>query len=279
MKPTFFGFGSTPLLINDLLVVQVGGVVDGKPVNTVALGVGTGELMWSAQHDWGASYASPVPAKMHGRDCVFVFAGGESRPPIGGLLIIDAKNGKILSEVPHRADIAESVSASSPVLLDSSRVLVSEAYSAGAICVEINEKFSARTAWNAENFGTYWMTPIARDGCVFGFAGMSERLAELVCHDVGSGKELWRSDLGGGFSRASLLQTGDGFLCLGEYGDLAWLELSRVGVKIRSRVKLFEAPETWTLPAVANGRLYVCQHEPGRGGTKPRLICYDFRAP
>jgi hypothetical protein len=108
---------------------------------------------------------------------------------------------------------------------------------------------------------------------------MNERLAELVCHDGASGKELWRTDLDGSFARGSLLQTAVGILCLGEFGDLAWLDLSSKGAKVLSRTKLSHAPETWTLPAVANGRLYVCQHEPGRGGTKPRLICYDFRAP
>ena len=43
--------------------------------------------------------------------------------------------------------------------------------------------------------------------------------------------------------------------------------------------KLFDAPETWTLPALSHGLLYVQQNEPGRAGTKPRLICYDLRAP
>ena len=124
----------------------------------------------------------------------------------------------------------------------------------------------------------YWMTPLVREGCVFGFAGLSDRLAELVCHEIGSGRELWRSDLGGVFGRGSLLATGDGVLCLGELGELAWLELTPKGARVVERCTLFEAPETWTLPALSRGLLYVQQNEPGRGGTKPRLICYDLRA-
>ena len=278
MKPTFFGFGSTPLVVGKTLVVQVGGVIDGQAVNTVGLDVTTGKVVWKAKHEWGASYASPIPAELHGRSCVLVFAGGESRPPSGGLLVINAKDGAILSAIPHRADIAESVNASSPIRVDAQRLFVSEAYTAGGLCAEIDAAFRARTAWKAENFGMYWMTPLVKDGCVYGFAGMSERLAELACHDAASGKELWRTDLGGGFARGSLLQTADGVLCLGEFGELAWLDLSPKGAKVLSRTKLFNAPEAWTLPAVANGRLYVSQNEPGRGGTKPRLICYDFRA-
>ena len=278
MGPAFFGYGSTPLVMGSRLIVQIGGEVIGKKVNTAAFDTATGKLLWTAAHEWGASYASPIPATLHGRECVLVLAGGESRPPSGGLLIIDAANGTVLGSAPHRADIAESVSASSPVVIGS-RIFVSEAYSAGGACFDVAPDFSIKPAWTAEHFGLYWMTPLVRDGCLFGCAGMNERLAELSCHDITSGKELWSSDLGGGFGRASLLAVDGGVLCLGEFGDLAWLDLSPKGASIKSRAKLFNAPETWTLPAISRGRLYVSQNEPGAGGTKPRLICYDFREP
>jgi hypothetical protein len=283
MAPAFFGYGSTPLVIGQRLVVQIGGQIDGKPVNSAAFDVATGKLLWTAVHEWGASYASAVPAVLHGRECVLVFAGGKSRPATGGLLVIDAADGRVLCAESHRAEIAESVNASSPVVAASeaghpARVFVSEAYTAGGLCVEIAKDFSCRPAWHAGNFGMYWMTPLVRDGCLFGFAGMNDRLAELVCQHIPSGRELWRSDLGGVFGRGSLLATGDGVLCLGESGDLAWIELSRTGARVLERCKLFEAPETWTLPALSHGLLYVQQNEPGRAGTRPRLICYDLRA-
>ena len=278
MGPAFFGYGSTPLVMGSRLIVQIGGKVDGKLVNTVAFDTATGRLLWTAANEWGASYSSPIPATLHGRECVLVFAGGESRPPTGGLLIIDAATGVVLGSAPHRADVAESVSASSPVVIGS-RVFVSESYSAGGACFEVAPDFSIKPAWRAENFGLYWMTPLVREGCLVGSAGQSERLAELVYHDIASGKELWRSDLGGGFGRASLLAVGGGVLCLGEFGDLAWLDLSAKGATVKSRAKLFNAPETWTVPALSRGLLYVSQNEPGSGGTKPRIICYDLRAP
>ncbi len=282
MGSAFFGYGSTPLVLGSRLIVQVGGKLDGKPVNTVALDAATGKTVWAAEHEWGASYASPIPAKLHGRECVLVFAGGESRPPTGGLLVIDAADGKVLAAGAHRADVAESVSASSPVVVSAeegkpARVFVSETYDAGGACFEIAPDFSIKPAWKAENFGLYWMTPVVRDGCIFGFAGQSDRLAELVGHDLASGRELWRSDLGGGFGRASLLAVDGGVLCLGEFGDLAWLDLSSKGATVKSRAKLFNAPETWTLPALVRGRLYVSQNEQGAAGTKPRIICYDLR--
>jgi outer membrane protein assembly factor BamB len=282
MGPAFFGYGSTPLVLDGRLIVQVGGEYDSKPVNTAAFDSATGKLLWIAAHEWGASYASPVPATLHGRECLLVFAGGESRPPTGGLLVIDARTGAVLGAAEHRADIAESVSASSPVVLSAepgkpARVFVSEAYGSGGVCFEIAADFSIKPAWQTDKCGLYWMTPLVRDGCLYGFDGMSERLAELVCYDIATGKERWRSDLGGGFGRGSLLAVDGRVLCLGEFGDLAWLDLSPKGAVVKSRAKLFNAPETWTLPAISRGLLYVSQNERGAAGTKPRIICYDLR--
>jgi outer membrane protein assembly factor BamB len=284
MGPAFFGYGSTPLVLGSRLIVQFGGHIAGKAVNTAAFDVASGKLLWNAEHEWGASYASPVPAKLHGRECVLIFAGGESRPPTGGLLVIDATNGGVLASAEHRAEIAESVSASSPVVVSSepgkaASIFVSESYTAGGACFSIAPDFSIKPAWKNESFGLYWMTPLVQDGCIFGFAGQSERLAELICCDAANGRELWRNDLGGSFGRGSLLAVDGAVLCLGEFGDLAWLELSRKGVAIKSRAKLFNAPETWTLPAISRGRLYASQNERDAAGRPPRLICYDFRVP
>jgi hypothetical protein len=157
LKPSFFGRGSTPLALGDRLILNIGGK-DG--VCVAALDTATGKTLWMAKHEWGASYASPIPATFHGRECVLDFAGGESRPPTGGLLCIDAKTGEVLNATPHRASIAESVSASSPVVIGD-RVFVSESYGSGGELVEIAPDFSAHTKWKSNRFGIYFMTPIS----------------------------------------------------------------------------------------------------------------------
>lgn len=277
LAPAFFGTGSTPLVLGSRLILNVG-ASDGTSV--LALDTATGRELWKAKHEWGASYASPIPATLHGRECVLVFAGGQSRPPTGGLLALDAATGEILNATPHRPELAESISASSPVLADAQRglVFISEAYGAGGVMIEIAPDFSAKVAWRTDALGAYWMTPLVHDGALFGFDGLNQRLAALVGLDIATGKQLWRDELGGKFQRGSLLAANGAVLCLGENGDLAWLELSRKGAVVKTQAKLFNAPETWTMPALSGGLLYVCQNEPGAGGTKPRVICYDLRA-
>ena len=78
--------------------------------------------------------------------------------------------------------------------------------------------------------------------------------------------------------RASLLQTGNEFLALSEFGSLLRMNLSPDGWKIKQKTQLFFAPETWTLPALSQGLLYVMQNDNDRlSGASRRLLCYDFR--
>ena len=273
LSGTFFGHGGSPLITDGKLIVSLG-TEDGKSL--VALDPATGKELWTAASPWGASYASPIPAVLNKKNCILALQGGMDQPPTGGLLVVDAANGSVLAKYPHRAKMWASVSASSPVVAGN-RVYVSEAYTEGGLCVEIGPDFAAKPAWRAKSFDTYFTTAVLQEGLLFGFAGQHQQNAELACYKVASGQEEWRDDLGGKFQRGSLLRVDGAFLCLGENGDLAWLDLNAKGAKVLAQAKLFHAPETWTLPALANGRLYVSQNQPGSGGTKRRVICYELK--
>ena len=273
LLPTFFGQGGTPLVVGGRVIVSLG-TTDGKSV--VALDAATGKEVWAAKHAWGSSYSSPIAATIHGRACVLAFQGGMDEPPTGGLLIIDANTGAVLSATPHRAKMFASVNVSAPVAVGA-RIFVAEAYTEGGLCVEIAPDFSAKAEWRAPKFDTYLVTAIPHEGHLYGAAGQHAQNAELACYDIATGKELWRDDLGGKFQRASLLRVDGAFLCLGENGDLAWLDLSPKGAVVKAQAKLFHAPETWTPPVLSDGRLFVCQNQLGSSGTKARLVCYELR--
>ena len=58
------------------------------------------------------------------------------------------------------------------------------------------------------------------------------------------------------------------------------MDLTPKGAQETRRVDLFRARQTWTLPVVSRGLLYVVQHERDLTTRQPpRLICYDLRAP
>ena len=286
----FFGTASTPLIEGDALIVNVG--APGGPT-VVAFALETGDELWRAGTEWGASYASPIPATIHGQRRIFVFAGGESQPPSGGLLVLDPADGAIDFEFPWRSRTFESVNASCPVVFNN-QVFISASYRAGGALLSISPDFEYTLDWTTPDFALHFNTPIYRDGYLYGFDGRNMGDASLACLDAENGTIVWRAtpewaesfELNGrvqerlmGTARGSLLAADGDFLCLGELGHLLWLRLGSGGFEEISRTWLFAARECWNLPVLSHGLLYISQNTRDLlTGSEPRLLCYDLRA-
>ena len=286
----FFGTASTPLVEGGLLIVNVG-APSGPCV--VGFDTATGDAVWQAGTTWGPSYASPVPAVVHGHRRVFVFAGGESRPPAGGLMSINPATGHVDFEFPWRSRTYESANASCPVVFDN-QVFISASYRTGGVLLEIRPDFTHRVAWTTQDFALHYNTAVHRDGYLYGFDGRNSGDASLACVDAETGQVVWRENpewketfRSGGRNverlmstyRGSLLSVDGQFLCLGELGHLLWVDLTPDGYEEVSRAWLMGARESWTLPVLSRGLLYVMQNTRDVfQGTNPRLLCYDMRA-
>lgn len=298
----FFGSGSSPIIWNDYILQNIGGrdESDGEGVCVIALDKLTGKEAWRVEDVWGASYSSPIIATLRGKECLLVLAGGESRPAIGGLLCINPRTGEVYSRFPWRADKFESVNASTPLAIDDTRVFISETYKIGGVMLEFDKKLQPTPLWKSRDCGMHWMTPVVKDEHLYGFAGRNEPDAFLGCFELRTGKEVWRDELrwsrefvlqgsskrrGGNtvrtwsFFRGSLLQVQDSFIGLGELGTLARFDLSPSGPGMSQKADLFAARETWSLPVLHRGLLYIGQHSNDMTtGKKARLLCYDLRA-
>ena len=298
----FFGAVGTPLLVGDRLVVNVGKV--GGP-SVAAFHKLTGRLIWVSGTKWGPSYASPRLVTIHGKKRVLVFAGGESRPSTGGLMVIDPDTGKLEIEFPWRSKKYESVNASCPLVVGGNRIFVSASYQTGSALLEVGKDLAShKVVWtmpDAEHntepgqLGLHWCTPLVKDGYLYGFDGRNEPDASLVCVDLKVGKVKWRAEpeweqtvkvqgveqtLTLSTLRGSFLQADGQALVLGELGQLMWMDLSPEGYKITQRSSLFLARESWCPPVISRGLLYISQNmrDPVTR-TGPRLICYDLRRP
>jgi len=285
----FFGTSGTPLVEGNLLVLIVG--APGGPT-VLGLDKRTGKEVWRAGKDWGPGYASVTPAAIHGKRRLMVFAGGDSEPPAGGLLSVDPANGKVDFAFPWRSKSYESVNASCPVVFEN-KVFVSASYKTGGALVEVQPDFSHKVVWTSPEFGMHFMTPVYKEGFLYGFDGRNEPDASLACMDVKTGKIVWRHvpewmeefSVGGqaqkrmlGTYRGSLLAVDGRFLCLGEFGHLLWMDLTPRGYKELARCWLFGATQTWALPVISRGLLYLTQNTRDvLKGAGPRLLCYDLR--
>ena len=296
LDQNFFGVGASPLLEKDLLIINVGA----KDACVVAFQVKTGKIQWTATapQDWGPSYASPIPATMHGQRRIFVFAGGESRPATGGLLCINPTDGSVDFTFPWRGRRYESVNASSPAIVDDDKVFISECYGKGGTLLQVlspdNGKLAVKQLWETDKLGTHFMTVLPLAGHLYGADGHGPNNCPLVCLELASGDEKWRTEpdlseivttpagetkkLMLNTDRCHLLQADNKTLCLTEWGHLLWLDLSPAGCKVTSRTWLFAAGETWSPPMLSRGLLYVNQNSPDLLNKRPRrLICYDLR--
>lgn len=289
----FFGSGTSPLVISGLVIVNLG-ASDDRCV--CAFDLKTGALRWTTKHEWGQSYASPIPARLHGKERVLVFAGGKSEPSTGGLLNIDPVTGAAVDAFFWRARRYPSVNAQTPVLCGPDRVFISQAYvdrdspCNGGVMLRAGEDGKFTAQWKAPDFGCHWCTPVYHDGHLYAFSGEKDKQCQLVCHDAATGTLKWSEHLtwplhaGGqeipmGLYRGSLLKVGSRFLCLGEWGTLCWLDLTPNGAKMLSKFQPFVAQQSWTLPALSHGLLYVSKNEADKlNGSPPALICYDLRA-
>ena len=65
---------------------------------------------------------------------------------------------------------------------------------------------------------------------------------------------------GGGHRSGALLAVDGQYLYVGEFGHLFWLGLTPQGYAETSRAWLFAARESWTLPVLSRGLLYVRQN-------------------
>ena len=154
---------------------------------------------------------------------------------------------------------------------------------------------SFKPLWTNESFGTHFMTAVREDNYLYGVDGHGPHDAFLVCVELETGKEVWRTQpeweqtvdgrtgprkMRLGTYRAWLMPVDGRHLMLGEFGHLLWVDLSPQGFKERSRAQLFLAGETWTPPVLSRGLLYICQNTPGSDAATsahPRLLCYDLR--
>ncbi|MEM6979805.1 MAG: PQQ-binding-like beta-propeller repeat protein [Planctomycetota bacterium] len=228
----FFGVGSSPLVIDDMVLVMVGGspaedqsVAPGQlnrvsPNGSlvVAFDRKNGQIRWKTGDDL-ASYSSPRPMIIGDRTVALFFARDS-------LHVIDPKDGRDLGSVYHRAAILESVNAMMPVVLGD-QVFISDCYDLGSACYRIaisDDKATFTEIWKdppgrrrEQAIRSHLSTPILKDGFLYACSGRNAPDSDFRCVDFNTGDVQWTA-LERGRSTATLL--GDVLLILKEAGTL-----------------------------------------------------------
>lgn len=206
----FFGLASSPLVVGDLVMVNIGG--PGAGVG--AFKVSTGEVAWKLTDD-EAGYASPVMTGT-GPDALALFFTR------AGLVAVQPSTGSLVLTRPWRSRQHASVNAASP-LVSGTQIFLTASYGTGALLLnrtgnQVSDIWSGDSALSA-----HYATPVLVDGYLYGFHGRTESKPAFRCVEWTSGKVMWSVD---GFGAGTVVSTGKLLVALLESGELAVLEAS-----------------------------------------------------
>jgi outer membrane protein assembly factor BamB len=236
-EPPEYGFGASPVVMGDMLVVVVGAR---KGKSLAAFDKANGNVLWTALDD-KIGYSTPREVAIDGTSQIIVLMGE-------ALVGVSPKDGKEYWRREWKTE--QDANVTSPVI-SGSRLFISTGYSTGCALFELSVKDgkpSAEKVWANKEMKNYFSTSVLVDNYLYGFNNN-----KLTCLDFRSGKAGWNS---GGFNRGSLLAADGKLIIFGDKGLLALAEVSPDAYKELSKFQFCEA-RTWTVPTLSGGRLFV----------------------
>lgn len=302
----FFGVGSSPVLEDGKLIVQVGGQPDS---NIVAFDAATGKTLWqnggaktwdgALMHGWPgepfvkwdvahpafqkmSSYCTPVLATIHGKRHVLTVTRQ-------GLISLDPATGAHHFSFWFRSPREETVNAMTPVVSGDLILISSAYYRSGSVLLRVRpDGKGVDEVWRSLALEMHWSQPNLVAGHVFGFSGRNEPDGVLRCVEFATGKVKWERDerwpnashskLRAGeappnvFGRGSAIFADGKLFALGEAGLLG---LFKPNTEKVAEVSRWQVPgltyPCWGAPILAGKRLFL--------RSENKLICLDVAKP
>lgn len=238
----YFGAGSSPLIEEDRVIVNVGGAKAGAGL--VAFDLASGRDLWTAT-DERASYAAPTAATFDGRRIVLCVA----RLNCVGL---DPADGQVLFEIPFGRR-GPTVNAATPVVLGDTFFLTAS-YGVGAVLARVASGEAEELWRKSDLLSSQYTTPIESQGVLFGIDGRDDLPpAHLRCIDPQAGKVLWSED---NFGYATLIRAGERLIIVRTDGEIVLARANPDRFEPLARHRLTR-DTLRALPALSSGRLYL----------------------
>jgi outer membrane protein assembly factor BamB len=243
--PRFY-VASSPLLIGDLCIVQLGGQGNGA---VVAFELKTGDVKWKAAGD-GPAYASPVPMTVDGTEMLVA----QTEKSLVGLTLSD---GKIQWQIPTPAKRMMQ-NAVSPIV--SGQVVIFSGQGNGTRAVQITKNgdaYAPKDLWSNEQVGGSFNTPVLKDNLLFGLSNNGN----IFCLDAPTGKTMWTStEKRGSRGFGSIVDAGPVLLALTNDSRFFVFKPSEKGYEELANIKVSDAP-TYSQPVAAGNRVYIEDQE------------------
>ncbi len=261
-----WGISASPLVYDDLLIMQIGGTPD---CCIVALERSTGKERWRASSD-RAQYSAPIVIRQAGHDVVVVWTGDN-------IIGLAPTSGAIHWQIPFTPSKMP-IGVPTPIV-EGDRLFVSSFYDGSMMLRVPTESLTAEKLWSVrgsdekrtEALHSMIGTPIFRDGYLYGV----DSYGQLRCLDAADGRRLWEDKTATNQERwgtIHMVEQGNRVWLFNELGELIIAELSPSGFKPLSRSKLIEPtlPQLsrrggrgvcWSHPAFANRHIFARNDE------------------
>lgn len=248
-----FGYGSSPLQIGDLLVVDVGGVDEENPGPAIiAFDAVDGTVRWQAL-EGRTGYAAPLLASFGGVEQIVVTRSA------GPEVVSLALDGSELWRHPGPPSVI-----AMPVVLPPNRLFLSTADDDyGGRLLEIlrgESGFEVAEVWHNRRMRNHFGTSVLVGEHLYGFDN-----ATFQCLDAATGERCWAKR---GFGKGSLVAAGEMLYVLADDGTLALVVADPTEYRELGTLQAMTG-KAWTAPALAHGRLILRDHD--------EMVAYDVR--
>jgi outer membrane protein assembly factor BamB len=245
--PPAWGFGGSPLVFENLLVLNVGDA-------GVALDKSTGKVVWkSAVTESG--YSTPLPLR-RGDETLLLMGSAKS------YLAVDAKTGREAWRVKWVTQYG--VNAADPVV-DGDLVFISSGYQKGSALLRLG-KSEPEIVRQSRGLRTQMNPAVLVGGHLYAVDGDTTEKTTLKCVEFASGVEKWSRPLSG----SGAVAVADGkLIVLSGVGELMIAPASSDGFNPTAKASVIGG-KCWTVPVLANGRIY-CRNAEGA------VVCVDVR--
>ncbi len=251
----YFGAGSSPIILGDKLLVNVGA----DDAGIVAVDTKTGKTLWKAT-DEKASYSSPSTIKINNNVKALFITRMKA-------LILEPESGAILFETPFGKQ-GPTVNGATPLAFGD-KIFLSASYGIGAELLQVSGDGKRVTRkWEGDDIlSSQYSTCLFHQNHLFGTHGREDiGQAALRCVSADNGKVVWEKS---GFGVAHCILIKDNILALNTEGELVLLKAESKSYQELSRSTVASGT-TRSFPAFSNGQLFF-RSNTGRTGTLTAL--------
>lgn len=238
-KPPEWGFASSPLVVNSVVVVHAGdGVKIGK---ILAFDVETGDLKWSVASG-SHSYSSPQICMLAEKQYIAVLTNS-------GMNLVDAESGQQVLNYEWKH---QGYRALQPQVVDQDSILIptQELGTRRLRLIETDKGLETRDLWTSRHLKPDFNDHVTHKDYVYGFDGLI-----MTCIDLETGERQWK---GGRYGKGQvlLLADSDVLLVASETGEAVLVKADPSRHQELAKIQAIEG-RTWNHPVVVEDRLYI----------------------